>query len=1026
MEEKFQMQRFKEPKAVDRSVPFWSWNCKVTKGLIDRQLDCFQKMGFGGVDIHPRVGLDVEYLGDEFMELVRYTVEKCRKMGLRCWLYDDDRYPSGAADGLVTRDLHYRDRGLFLSEQELEGFCENREIFEEKIAKGEKFRGYFVGIYGLDFRDGLLQAYCYEELPESAEKLKVAGYHIRYAYVKLAEESSSFEGQTYVDTLNPEAIGEFIRLTHARYQQTLGEEFGKTAEAIFTDEPRIGKQIQIASAASTENFEIPYSEGFAERFRQETGEELLKCVPELIWDMPEEGYYRKRYVYRNALAECFTESYMDQICNWCKEEGILMTGHVLSESPLLHQAATVGECMRSYRSMDIPGVDVLLNDPEYVTVKQAVSVSRQLGRQGTMSELYGVTDWDCSFKTYKLQGDWQAALGITHRVPHLSFMSMGGEAKRDWPASIFSQSPWYPEYPHIEDHFARIRYALDFGRPVVRVAVLHPIESTWLHMGQKDRNEADVERIQNCFRQITEALLFSSIDTDYVSESMLPGLWKDRGALLGVGEMSYEAVIIPSMDTIRSSTLTILQRFLEAGGRIICIGEAPQLVDACRSGEAEKLFAGCEHTGIDELPEVLWKQRDVEVRQEDGSRAENLFYQLRKEEQTGEKRLLLCHVRETGDAAEHLRIRIRGNYEVKLYDTQTGEEQSVPVNRDGETTEWLWEAYGEDSILLRLFPAEEKTRHTNESRENYDVVKHFNEPDDVTLQEENVLLLDKVRYQLEDSPASGVQDILKADDEIRKTLGYAKRSEHMLQPYIMEEGEKHSLQLFYEITSEIEDPVKLALELPEDCKIFLNEQSVDVTSIRYYVDEAISVIQLPNLTVGKNELRLQIGFHQKVNLESMYLLGDFGVELCGTENRLCHREKDLKFGDITMQKLPFYTGNIVYGINVNIDEDGEYALRIPDWKAPVLGVHIDGEDRGIIAYAPYRKRLGKLAKGEHRIEVCLYGNRFNTFGILHNCDPKLTWIGPMAYRTEGDCWTDEYRIRPTGILGEVLLEREKH
>ena len=306
------------------------------------------------------------------------------------------------------------------------------------------------------------------------------------------------------------------------------------------------------------------------------------------------------------------------------------------------------------------------------------------------------------------------------------------------------------------------------------------------------------------------------------------------------------------------------------------------------------------------------------------------------------------------------------------------------------------------------------------------MVKRFNEPEDATLQEENVLLLDKVRFRLEDDPISGVRDILKADDEIRKTLGYAKRSEHMLQPYIMEEGEKHSLQLFYEITSEIEDPVKLALELPEDCKIFLNEQSVDVTSIGYYVDEAISVIQLPNLTVGKNELRLQIGFHQKVNLESMYLLGDFGVELCGTENRLCHREKDLKFGDITMQKLPFYTGNIVYGINVNIDEDGEYALRIPDWKAPVLGVHIDGEDRGIIAYAPYRKRLGKLAKGEHRIKVCLYGNRFNTFGILHNCDPKLTWIGPMAYRTEGDCWTDEYRIRPTGILGEVLLEREKH
>lgn len=133
------------------------------------------------------------------------------------------------------------------------------------------------------------------------------------------------------------------------------------------------------------------------------------------------------------------------------------------------------------------------------------------------------------------------------------------------------------------------------------------------------------------------------------------------------------------------------------------------------------------------------------------------------------------------------------------------------------------------------------------------MVKRFNAPEDATLQEENVLLLDKVRFRLEDGSVSEVRDILKTDDKI---------------------------------TSEIEDPVKLALELPEDCKIFLNDQSVDVTSIGYYVDEAISVIQLPNLTVGKNELRLQIGFHQKINLESMYLLGDFGVELCGTETAL--------------------------------------------------------------------------------------------------------------------------------------------
>ena len=46
-----------------------------------------------------------------------------------------------------------------------------------------------------------------------------------------------------------------------------------------------------------------------------------------------------------------------------------------------------------------------------------------------MSELYGVTSWSFDFRRHKLQGDWQAALGITLRVPHLSWVSMKGGGK---------------------------------------------------------------------------------------------------------------------------------------------------------------------------------------------------------------------------------------------------------------------------------------------------------------------------------------------------------------------------------------------------------------------------------------------------------------------------------------------------------------------------------------------------------------------------------------------------------------------
>lgn len=78
-EEKLDEALFQNPPAEYRGIPFWSWNCKITKDLIDWQLDCFREMGFGGVDIHPRSGLDTEYLGKEFMELTAYAAAQCEK-----------------------------------------------------------------------------------------------------------------------------------------------------------------------------------------------------------------------------------------------------------------------------------------------------------------------------------------------------------------------------------------------------------------------------------------------------------------------------------------------------------------------------------------------------------------------------------------------------------------------------------------------------------------------------------------------------------------------------------------------------------------------------------------------------------------------------------------------------------------------------------------------------------------------------------------------------------------------------------
>ena len=49
---------FKNPTSEYRGAPFFSWNCRLTKELLDTQIDNMKAMGYGGFFMHVRAGMD--------------------------------------------------------------------------------------------------------------------------------------------------------------------------------------------------------------------------------------------------------------------------------------------------------------------------------------------------------------------------------------------------------------------------------------------------------------------------------------------------------------------------------------------------------------------------------------------------------------------------------------------------------------------------------------------------------------------------------------------------------------------------------------------------------------------------------------------------------------------------------------------------------------------------------------------------------------------------------------------------------
>ena len=94
---------FKDPPSEYRGAPLWCWNTRLREDRLLRQIDQLEEMGMGGFHIHSRVGLYTPYMGSEFMDLVKACVNRAKEKKMLACLYDEDRWPSGAAGGLVMK-----------------------------------------------------------------------------------------------------------------------------------------------------------------------------------------------------------------------------------------------------------------------------------------------------------------------------------------------------------------------------------------------------------------------------------------------------------------------------------------------------------------------------------------------------------------------------------------------------------------------------------------------------------------------------------------------------------------------------------------------------------------------------------------------------------------------------------------------------------------------------------------------------------------------------------------------------------
>ncbi len=184
-----------------RPVPFWSWNDKLDPDETERQIREMHRVGIGGYFMHARGGLQTKYMGDEWHENIRRSIDTGKELGMKSWVYDEDGWPSGFGGGIVSgRGPEYQLKYLHIEDEN--GTSEN--------------------------------TIC-----------RVGGYHFYY-------EVNPF----YVDTMDKKVVKLFIDSIYQPYV----DKYGKEIEGFFTDEPQVSRYKMPWSFILPEKYEEKYGD----------------------------------------------------------------------------------------------------------------------------------------------------------------------------------------------------------------------------------------------------------------------------------------------------------------------------------------------------------------------------------------------------------------------------------------------------------------------------------------------------------------------------------------------------------------------------------------------------------------------------------------------------------------------------------------------------------------------------------------------------------------------------------------------
>jgi hypothetical protein len=1000
---------FKTPPAEYTTAPFFVWNYEITRQEIDHYLKDFRDQGSRQVFIHPRPGLVTEYLSDEWFELFKYTIDRGKEMGMKIWIYDENSYPSGFAGGHVPDQMpesYSQGQGLAMI---------RTNMLPDTADK------YFICLREEDGN--------YTDITsQTADWKGQTGNYCLFAKT-FHQKSDWYGGFSYVDLLLPGVTQKFLDITMKGYEKYAGEEFGKTVPGIFTDEPEI-----VTSGG------IKWTPDLFDVFMEEWGYDLKPFLPLLFEETGE--YKRIRHNYTQTLLNLFIERWSKPYFTYCEEKGLKFTGHYWEHGwPSMSHG---GDNMAMYAWHHVPGIDMLFNQWNDSTpraqfgnvrsVKELASAANQTGRQRKLSETYGGAGWELTFTDMKRLGDWEYALGVNFMNQHLSHITLAGARKYDYPQTFTYHEPWWNNYSHLNDHYARLSLVLSSGQQINDILVIEPTTTAWLYDSYTAPNPYHA-KIGQSFQTFITTLEKNQVEYDLGSENIMKDLGDTGNGTLRVGHCTYSMVVIPPLtENINLTTFELLKDFVSMGGQLVAFS-IPALVDGY-PGEQIKEFFDLNKDKI-----IIESQLTNDVIRRHFTKSAIRFEDITGGDLYHQRRILndgqiIFLANSSLEKPVKGSITAKGSGAVEM-ETLTGAIKTYPSELYGKETTISFDLPPAGSLLLYIPEGKMPEYPVNEKYGTFIQVPS-SAPLAVARDRENAMPVEFCDLHLNGQLYKNIHTY-DAADKVFKFHGFHngnpwstsvqfKKLTVDRDTFRTNSGFKaiyhFNVKKVFDFTS-----LRAVVERPELWMVKVNGRELAAEKDEWWLDRAFGVFNIgADVKQGDNTISIEttpMKIHAEI--EPVYITGDFSVIPQSGGWTIDAPAGSLTTGSWKDQGLPFYSWGITYSKEFDIEKPGsKYLLTLDKWNGTVAEVYVNQQPAPIIAFPPYQSDVtGLLRQGSNRVEVKITGSLKNLLGPHFN-NPAPGYAGPWLFRNVKSPQTSsDYQLLDYGLYGELNLLEAK-